>query len=284
MKHILVPVDFSAEAANAAHFAAQLAKQLDAELTLLYVFNLPVRLTEVPYQAAFSRQDLENEEMLDDLSQELELRHGVQALKLNVMGYAVDQIVELTLNSVFDLIVLGMKGAGEKLSYLIGSTATEVMRRSLVPVLAVPGNSRFKIPKLILLACDFQQVNHPDIFQMLMSLCRRFESEIALLNVFKPGELPVRKKAVEGIRLERYLDGINYHFDFEEQENVELGVDNYLCSHPSDMLVIVPHEHNLVERLFQKAHSKRLMLHATIPVLALPDTLIGPQMKSHPAE
>jgi nucleotide-binding universal stress UspA family protein len=279
MKHILVPVDFSIDAANAAQYAAELAKQVGAEITLLYVFHLPIPVSEVPYPVDFSRLEDENKDLLDSLALKIEQKQGIRVHMESAAGFAVDEILDMALEPQFDLIVLGMRGAGGKLSALLGSTATEVLRKSLLPVLAIPRNAQFKAPVQILLACDFQQVRHPEIFKALIGLTRRFHSEISLLNVIKPGELPERQKAMEGIRMERFLDGLNYKFDFEEEENVEIGVDNYLCRHPSDMLVIVPHEHTFLDRLFLRTHSKRLMLHATIPVLALPDYTRSPVLK-----
>jgi nucleotide-binding universal stress UspA family protein len=276
MRNILAPVDFSDEASNAAHFAAELAKQIGAELTLLYVFHVPVPISEVPYPIDFTRLEQENKELLDNLSAEIERTHHLKPKQISVPGFAVDEILDIVGGSEFDLIVMGMRGAGNKLSYLLGSTATAVMRKSPLPVLAVPGNAHFTVPRHIVLTCDFHQVNHPEIFKVLTGFCRRFHSDVALLNVFAPGELPERKKAVEGIRLEHYLEGVEHRFCFEEEENVEMGVENYLNENPSDMLVIIPHEHNVIDRLFFKTHSKKLMLHATIPVLTLPDRKNAP--------
>jgi len=41
MKRILVPTDFSPAAENATAYAAQLARQIEASLVLLHVYQLP---------------------------------------------------------------------------------------------------------------------------------------------------------------------------------------------------------------------------------------------------
>ncbi len=274
MKNILIPVDFSEEAANAAFYAAQLAKQFGAELTLMYVFRLPIAVSEVPYPVDFVRIEEENRDLLSGLAKQLEIKYGVKAHQVSVSGFADDEILEKVASSGIDLVVIGMKGAGRKLSFLLGSTATAVMKKSPVPVLAIPGDATFKIPGHILLTSDFQKVNHPEIFKTLTVLCKHFRADVSLLNVIKPGELPQRKKAMEGIRLETYLEGVDFQFEFEEEGNVETGVERYLNKHPADLLVIVPHQHSIMERLFYKTHSAKLMLHASIPVLALPDKVL----------
>ncbi len=278
MKNILVAVDFSKEATNAAHFAAELAKRLDAQLTLFFVFHVPVPISEVPYPIDFERLEQENKEILGAIALEIESEHHLTARQRSVPGFAVDEILDEVSGGKYDLVVMGMRGAGGKLSQLLGSTTVAVMRRSQVPVLAVPALAHFKAPEKIVLTCDFHEVNHPEVFSILTSLSKRFHASISLLNVFAPGEAPEKKKAIEGIKLERYLEGVDHRFYFEEEEQVEQGIDNYLNTHPSDLLVIIPHEHSLIDRLFFKTHTKKLMLHATIPVLTLPDKTKAPKL------
>jgi nucleotide-binding universal stress UspA family protein len=271
MKNILVPVDFSKEASNAAHYAAELAKQTGAQITLFYVFHLPIPISEAPYPIDFRRLEKENTDLLTGLAKELERKHHLIAKHLSAPGFAVDEILDLASTSRYDLIVMGTRGNGSSINQLLGSTSTALLKRSPIPVMAIPATATFKAPVNIVMACDFHQVNNPAIFGTLSSLCKRFHGQVSLLNIVAPGELPEKKKAVEGIKLERYLEGIKHEFCFQEDEHVEMGVDTFLQNHPSDLLVIVPHQHTFLDRLFFKAHTKKLMLHTTIPVLALPD-------------
>jgi nucleotide-binding universal stress UspA family protein len=48
MNTILVPTDFSPAAENATAYAAQLARQIEASLVLLHVYQLPVPMTDYP--------------------------------------------------------------------------------------------------------------------------------------------------------------------------------------------------------------------------------------------
>ena len=47
MKTIIVPTDFSSTALSAAHYAADMALSINANLLLLYVYQLPVSYSEV---------------------------------------------------------------------------------------------------------------------------------------------------------------------------------------------------------------------------------------------
>ena len=54
MKTIIVATDFSSTALNAANYAADMALAINADLLLLYVYQLPVSYSEVPKKVSMS--------------------------------------------------------------------------------------------------------------------------------------------------------------------------------------------------------------------------------------
>jgi nucleotide-binding universal stress UspA family protein len=271
MKTILVPVDFSEEASNAAHYAAHLAKVLDAELTLLYVFHIPIPITEAPYPVDFSYLEKENNGMLRELAAELQSAYQIKPKLKLVPGFAVEEILDEIKEERADLVVMGTNSADDKFRFLFGSTSASVMRISPVPILVIPSGVSFKAPQRILLAFDSSDVKNPDIFKPLIQLCFRFNSTLALLNIVSPGQFSEVKMANARDQFTAYLPGIEQEIYFEENEDVESGLNKFLKENPSDMLVVLPHEHGFLERLFTKTYSKNLSLHSGIPVLALHD-------------
>jgi nucleotide-binding universal stress UspA family protein len=271
MKKILVPVDFSPEANNAAQYAASLAKQLGAELNLLYVFHIPVPATQVPYPVDFPSLEKENNQLLEQLAKELELKHQIVPKFKIAPGFAVEEVLEEIEAGQSDLVVMGTKGAGNKIRFLLGSTSADVMRKSKIPVLVIPGTAQFKKPQTILLASDFHKLANPDLFKTLTGLCTHFGSNLNLLNIALPGDHPGLDKVSAERQLGDLLKGTRHQVYYREDADVEDGLNKFLDQHPADMLVIVPHQHSMMERIFMKTHSKNITLHANIPVLAIHD-------------
>ena len=72
MKTIIVPTDFSPVATNAMNFAADMAENINASVTLLHVYQVPVSMTDVPVVLVSSDElRKSSEEKLEILKQEL---------------------------------------------------------------------------------------------------------------------------------------------------------------------------------------------------------------------
>jgi nucleotide-binding universal stress UspA family protein len=271
MKKILAPVDFSNQASGAAHYAAAIAKELNASLTLLYVFNLPIPVSEAPFPVDFSNLNEENSGMLKQYAKELERKYGIVSDLFIRPGFAVDEILEFSAEGNYDLIVMGSRGSGGVISDWMGSTATGVLRNSNIPILVIPSGSVFSPWDHILLAFDFTSVKDSTLFDELRSLSNCFHSEIAVLHIVEEGEVDEKEKELAVAKAESYLENTRHKYHWVTNTNVQAGLQSYLQAHPADLMVIVPHEHNWLDRLFFQNHSENLMLHTTIPLLALPD-------------
>ena len=62
MKTLIVPVDFSPAALNAANYALDFAHAVNASITLLYVCQVPVAVSEAPVAAVTMKEILEDAE------------------------------------------------------------------------------------------------------------------------------------------------------------------------------------------------------------------------------
>ena len=133
IQHILIPMDFSADAEQALDSAIELAKQFQARLTLLHVIQLPVA-TEVDLSGYYA--DLES-----GARQELEAyqkRIAATGLTVDIMldsGAPFRQIVDVAKDRQVDLIVMGTHGRTGMRHLLIGSVAERVVRLAPCPVM-----------------------------------------------------------------------------------------------------------------------------------------------------
>jgi universal stress protein A len=141
-RHILVPTDFSAEAARALHTATELARQYDAELHLLHVVAPQLYYAEMPdimlppiedltavmIQAAEKRL----REIADKLGDELRVQqHVYEGQRM------ADAIVAAAAELGAGLIVIGSHGNTGLMHVLLGSTAERVIREAACDVLVI---------------------------------------------------------------------------------------------------------------------------------------------------
>lgn len=140
IRRILCPVDFSATSRHALDTAVDLAKQLDAQLDLAHVYQLPAYL--LPEGAIAPGADF-GERLTDELRKQLDelvLRiraEGVAADAELLQGVPHRAIVEHAAQLPADLVVMGTHGRTGLEHLLLGSVAERVVRTSRPPVLTV---------------------------------------------------------------------------------------------------------------------------------------------------
>lgn len=271
MKTILVITDYSQPAKNAGLYAAALAKQFKAKLILFHVFNLPMVSSDVPFPALTAKElEKENKEMLKKEASALKKKYNVNVEVKTAAGLAVSEILELEKKLKPDLIVAGMKGKSNAARILIGSTVTDLIRKTNTPVLVIPEKKKFHVPEKILLACDYVAPILPGTIASAKEFAKKFGSEIYVVNVVSNSQAaPERAKA--GVELEKELGNLNYVYYFPHKKDVIKGMDYFLHRHKTDLIAMIPHKHNLFERMFGKSITRRMVFHTRVPLLALPE-------------
>jgi len=130
IKKIVLCMDFSKHAQHALNHAFSIAKQYNAELTLLHVLeHLP---GPADIQSATTKATTQLRESVPPGARKPSL------VKFLVrIGRPYQQIVEVALEAQTDLVIMGVRGRSSLNSALFGSTAYRVIQLGPCPVLAV---------------------------------------------------------------------------------------------------------------------------------------------------
>lgn len=157
MRHILVPFDFSETARHALEVAVDLARDLKARVTLLYVPHTE-KVTEglmgidaVQYLSRVLDEDdpsaptpvFRHEELEQAAREKLEASVDPTWRKDIAIGIAVEDgrppqtIVKYAADNGVDLIVMGTHGRGPVAHFFVGSVAENVVRTAGCPVMTV---------------------------------------------------------------------------------------------------------------------------------------------------
>jgi nucleotide-binding universal stress UspA family protein len=137
-KHILVPIDFGAATQPAIDLALSLAQTFDAQVTLMYAFDVTAYLSSSPYVPQFDLGPVAQ-------SFDRELKNARDSARkactrvdyVMANGNPRDAILETAKSRGCDLIVIGTHGRRGVAHVVLGSVAERVVRFSPIPVLTV---------------------------------------------------------------------------------------------------------------------------------------------------
>ena len=273
MKTIIVPTDFSPIATNAMNFAADMAININASITLLHVYQVPVSMTEVPV-VLVSADELRksSEEKLEILKQDLaHLSSGrIKIYTEARLGDISDELEDVCKHVEPFAVIMGTKGATGIERILFGSTTLTAIRHLKWPVIVVPPGKEYGTGiKKIGFACDFDKVVESTPIQFIKNMVKEFGAELHVLNVdhenknFKP-ETPD-----ESLMLHTLLKDLNPQYHFIDNEDIEDGINEFVETNNIDLLITIPKKHKLLEGLFKPSSTKQLVTRSHVPVMCV---------------
>ena len=138
---ILTAIDFSESSDYAFEYALTLARQFQAELTVMHVINEPVDLRGfyVPH-ISFEQLEKEIEEGAEKMMEtfcQTKMGDFTRYTTVVVAGIPYEEILRKAEESGASLIVLGTHGRNGIDHLIFGSTAERVVRSAACPVLTI---------------------------------------------------------------------------------------------------------------------------------------------------
>ncbi|NLI13708.1 putative universal stress protein [Pelotomaculum propionicicum] len=132
-KNILIPIDGSEKALQAARHGANLASRIGARVTL---FNVtPVMPADVRGMV-LNKINAQGRETLEKVAAEL-TSYNVQVETEMIMGHPAEAICKKAKTGRYDLIIMGSRGLSGVKGYLMGSVSIAVTTHASCPVLIV---------------------------------------------------------------------------------------------------------------------------------------------------
>lgn len=269
---ILVPTDFSEVANNALSYALLLAKKINAEVSILYIKNIPLVDNSYPnaiYETYISEIDEYTTKNFDKLKSKLLTESGVKYTIQSSFGFINDEIQEYVANNEIDLIILGTTGTSGLEEILIGSNAASVVAKSIVPVLVIPPGAQFNEIKQIVYSSDFNEPEFPSLSR-LAYFADLYEAEISILHVESEND---KYFDIENNFFVKNKDQIALNnwkvISVEEKDGVMESINLFINEKQADLLVMAKHNRNFFDRIFHRSLSKQMAYHTKIPLLVL---------------
>lgn len=275
MKKILYPTDYSENSVSALTYAFEVARQLNAQLNVLHVYDYPTVLqTKVSEPFPDLAKDAYREHMkkLEDfLSRNLAKSQKRVPLHAMVMEHrsVVGGIIKEARESKADLVIAGMKGGSGLRESIMGSIARGLIEKSPCPVLTIPPDSSYNSIKTFVYGAT---VEHADkaVLRQLVTFAKPFKAIIKVVHISSANNVESEsgiRQVIESLKQEMHYEGIDYASLVSE--NVFDALRIYAGDENADILVMLEHKARpFVESLFHRDLVKKMEAYGRIPLLA----------------
>lgn len=272
MKTILVPVDYSEVANNAARYAMQLAEAEGARVILFHVFRfaIPTQDTPLPVNTYAEMENYERQR-LEKYRKKLEKEFSGKVKVQGVIkpGLASDEIIDWCSDHETHLVVMGITGGTAVKEFFAGSNALRVAKGCDTDVLIVPPNAQFQPIKKISLATDLENIDADSVAHTLKYYCDLFNARLEILNVKEQYSLVTEEEENTLNRLHSGLEGVRHKTKHRTNPDIATEIENHLHYHKSQWLAVVHKDYNFFKGLFHRSITKQLAFHLDIPVLSV---------------
>lgn len=273
MKTILLATDFSPASDNAADYALELAKYLDAKLILLNAYPLPAANydTGLPVEIMGGLHK-SSEDGLSLLEARLAKNGGagIEIECLSFMGSALDVIEEECKKKNVDLVVMGIVGeAGKIKEHIIGSTSLRAARHLHVPIFIVPNGIKYKRIHKLSFACDMDHTEETTTIYTAKYFSKLFDAELEIINIEDPEKERSIAKAASLDFVEETLESVNHKTFLLSEKDAASGLEDHYKNYPSDVIILNPKKHNIFQTLFNASVTRKLIFHSKTPLLII---------------
>lgn len=259
MQTVIVPVDFSQASLNAAEYAIKmLAGAYDTNVVLYHMYEKK------------SEEDEANRRILD-LQNELSKNCPLKIESIAVHGeHVITEIERVVHHRHATFVVMGITGKSALEMTFIGSNTLKLVEENVVPVLIIPPDARFKGVKNVALTSDFRDVRMTTPTVPIKTVLDLFRPTLHVVNVDSTHYVSItaeyqKEKAIMQQMFgdydpEFYFIGMNDFFDAIEQFTKDKNID---------ILITIPRQHSLLDRMFKGHHTRKLVYHSHVPILAV---------------
>lgn len=271
MKTIVLATDFSPGATKAAQFAAKLALDQNAQLTLLHAYQSwpdnPAKMGS--FLPAGNDKRESSLTTLQHLADKLSNVPGavVPIRCLVEEGHTKDVLQRVSKAEGADLLIMSTVGTTPQSAQLMGSTATEMVARTEVPLLLIPPGVTYAGVKNIVLGIDLATPPNALIFDTALSFARSFGSVINVLCISdKPDDSGTKERAN---RIRHLLTAQPHTLTIQAGNEIYNALLTFAHTNKADLIMMLPQMRNWLQKLVSEGETQRMARLTDIPLMAV---------------
>jgi nucleotide-binding universal stress UspA family protein len=259
MQTVIVPLDFSLVSLNAAEYAVKmLAGSYNTNLVLFHMYEKK------------NEEEGANLQLLNfknKLSENSPLRIESIAVHGDDLINEIERVVH---HRHAGLVVMGITGKTALEKVFIGSNTLKLVDKNVAPVLIIPPDARFEGVKNVALTSDFNDVRMTTPSVPIKSVLQLFRPALHVVNVNSAHYVSItaeyqKEKAI----IQQMFSEYSPEFYFIGMNNFFEAIEQFTKDKNIDILITIPRQHSFLERVFKGHHTKKLVYHSHVPVLAV---------------
>ena len=258
MINIIIPLDFSQTSFNAAHYAADMYRgRADVNLILYHYYS--------------HGEDIETaKEYLTSLQEELGRKGCMVETELESGEKFIDSLAAFAHVKRAYMVVMGLTGKTPMAQRFSGSNTLLMSEKEVCPVLIIPENAVFNGFKNAMITSELKSVEETPCMLAVKRVLEYFKPALHILNVDPKHYLELTEECqAEKDKMEALMAAFNPSFYFMELYDFHESVDTFATDNNIDLIIIAPKYHDFFGKLFKTLHTKKLIYHSKVPVLAV---------------
>lgn len=273
-KLIVYPTDFSDCAKNALAYAMAMAKVLDCKIKIVHAIEISGITTAEENPSVI----LETTKILEEFAeQNLEkIKKEIESFGLEC-DYDIVQGRTLFLKSYMEnfnplMIVMGTIGKNNLENKLFGSLAAQTIKNSKAIVLAVPEKAKFNNLPQIVFATNFHSKDKTAI-EFIKKITTYYNARLSIIHICEDIN-NVEKERLHLLKLKyeisKSISFKNLYFELLYGDDVDDKLLKFLEKKKTDLFALITRKRNVIERIFGRSLSKKMINHTNTPVLIFP--------------
>lgn len=281
IKRILIPTDFSDTANLALDHAVNLARLVDAQITLMHVvstFAFRVNLPEIDLDESQNRKlsgAVGNK--LSQIAEGITTEHGIKVNTLVTSGRIREEVVRLADEIDADIIIIGTHGVSGLKEFFMGSNAFRIVSEAACPVLSVQKSDKELGFKNIVVPID-NSFHSREKLGISVRMAKTFNSKLFIcgLRSYDHNDEDLNAKfRMKMKQVEDYLQEKEVEFTTSTIfcSNIAKATMDYAAEVDGDLIIIMNEQEINSTGFFMGPYAQQVVNHSTIPVLSIRPTV-----------
>lgn len=267
---LLAATDFSKEATNASHYAAQTCSKIGARLVLFTRHVNSVHVVNARLSAEAFQETLDQSKAkLNVYAEELAKKYNIPVTPVWTTGFLHEELQKAIQENYVNLVVMGMADKSFDQD-LLGNSTTAAISKLDIPILAVPGSVKYQPIKRILFSCDAHKGLFDTDFRILRIVAKALEAETQVFYIKRSAHPESNRDKLKKMLEEKFFD-IDYEVDIKDSDAPVLReLKSKIESYKPDLLMMVPYKYGFLNSIIHKSKTRAMASGSKIPLLTVP--------------